>query len=271
MLHLSLLPHRKLYFASDFHLGSHSAQGRDREAHVLRWLDLIRADAQAVFLVGDVFDFWFEYRKVVPKGFIRFLGKVAALRDAGIEFYFFTGNHDLWLRDYLPNELGVSVFHEPVEVRVTSGPPAAPVTRLFLVGHGDGLGPGDWTYRRILKPIFTSPLSQWAFRWLHPDLGMALAHRWSNHSRHTKAGVYETFQGERKEWLLDYCLTVEKEQHHDYYVFGHRHLPLDLPVGPTSRYLNLGDWVNTRTYAVYGGKELTLTAFQTTSSVKQPK
>ncbi len=258
MLNIHLQPGRTLYFASDFHLGRHSPRGLERERHVLQWLDAIRADAQAVFLVGDVFDFWFEYRHVVPKGFVRFLGKVAEMQQAGIKFFLFTGNHDLWMSDYFPQELAIPVFTEPTQLLVTSAPAlgetAPPPARLFLVGHGDGLGPGDWTYRRVLKPVFTSRLAQWAFRWLHPDVGIALAHRWSNHSRVTKAG--EAFKGEANEWIFQYCLDVESSQHHDYYVFGHRHLPLDLPVGATSRYVNLGEWITVRSYAVYAGNEL---------------
>lgn len=261
MIDLTLQPGKKLYFASDFHLASHQGSaGREREGAVLAWLDTVAADAQALFLVGDVFDFWFEYRKVVPKGFVRFLGKLAALRDGGVACYLFTGNHDLWLADYLPDELGIPVFREPVRLEVRSAGDGDSPPTSFLVGHGDGLGPGDWAYKRVLKPIFTNRLLQSAFRWLHPDVGVWLAHRWSGHSRAQK-GLHQAFRGEAREWLLQYCKRVEARQHHDYYVFGHRHLALDLPVGPGSRYLNLGEWFLSRTYGLYDGKNLTLNQF----------
>ncbi len=251
MITISLEAGRKLYFASDFHLGTHAdEQGLQREQAVIAWLDKIRTDAQALFLVGDLFDFWFEYRKVVPKGFIRFLGKISQLRDEGIDIHFFTGNHDLWMADYFPRELGIPVYHAPLELVVTeAGDPA--LTRHLLIGHGDGLGPGDRTYRLLLKPIFKNPLTRWAFRWLHPDLGVTLAHRWSRHTRRAKADVDESFKGAEKEWIYQYCREVEARQHHDYYVFGHRHLPLDLPLGSRSRYINLGEWLEARTYAVF--------------------
>lgn len=274
-----LRPGQKLYFASDFHLGHHNyGESADRERKVIRWLETVRSDAQAIFLVGDVFDFWFEYRKVIPKGFVRFLGKLADLKDAGIEVYAFTGNHDLWMRDYFPNELGIPVYHEPIQFSVfgfqspvsSSEPltenrkPKTENTRRFFVGHGDGLGPGDFRYKRILKPIFTNRLTQTAFRWLHPDVGVWLAHKWSNHSRISKAGhdsKFEPFLGEESEWIFQFCREIEARQHHDYYVFGHRHLPLDLRVSETARYLNLGEWIRACTYAVYDGEDLRLEAF----------
>jgi UDP-2,3-diacylglucosamine hydrolase len=276
---IHLRPGQKLYFASDFHLGHHNYDGAThRERLVIRWLDSVRTDAQAIFLVGDVFDFWFEYRKAVPKGFVRFLGKLAELRDAGTDVYLFTGNHDLWMRDYFPNELGIPVYHAPVQFSVFSLEFSVNDTRStenaklktenpkrFFVGHGDGLGPGDHLYKGVLKPVFTSRLAQWAFRWLHPDLGVALAHRWSSHSRLSKSGPdseFEPFLGEDREWLFQYCREVEARTHHDYYIFGHRHLPLDLRVSETARYLNLGEWIHARTYAVYDGKELRLERFE---------
>lgn len=259
-----LRPGKKLYFASDFHLGSYnSQQGRQREQVVVRWLDSLRPDAQAVFLVGDLFDFWFEYRQAIPKGFVRFLGKVAELKDAGIDVYFFTGNHDLWMADYFPQELGIPVFHQPIELSVRYSPDDQPGTDTrFLVGHGDGLGPGDWTYKNVLKPVFTNQLIQRAFRFLHPDVGIWLAHRWSRHSRLTKAGQFERFKGEEQEWLYHHCRAIEAQRHHDYYLFGHRHLALDLKIGAHSRYINLGEWVNIRSYAVFDGRNLSLEWFE---------
>ena len=263
MLSLTLQPGKKLYFASDFHLASHHGErGRERERAVLRWLDQAATDAQAIFLLGDLFDFWFEYRRVVPKGFVRFLGRLAALREAGIDCYAFTGNHDLWLADYFPQELGIPVCRQPtrLEVRPVNAPPEHPATS-FLIGHGDGLGPGDWAYRRVLKPVFANGFMRWAFRWLHPDLGVWLAHRWSSQSRASQA-TPRAFGRADDEWILQHCKAVESQQHHDYYVFGHRHLPLDLPVNSRSRYLNLGEWFTARTYGLYDGKQLTLNRFE---------
>jgi UDP-2,3-diacylglucosamine hydrolase len=279
-LDIHLRPGQKLYFASDFHLGHHNYGGAsDRERLVIRWLETVRADAQAIFLVGDVFDFWFEYRKVIPKGFVRFLGKLADLKDAGIDLYAFAGNHDLWMRDYFPSELGIPVYHEPIQFSVVSQESSVdspqsttaddwrlttPDSKRFFVGHGDGLGPGDFRYKRVLKPIFTNRLTQAAFRWLHPDVGVWLAHQWSNQSRIAKAGhdsKFEPFLGEDSEWLFQFCREVEAREHHDYYIFGHRHLPLDLPVSETSRYVNLGEWIRACTYAVFDGEDLRLEAF----------
>ena len=216
-----LPPGKKLYLASDFHLGvPNAADSRQREARIVRWLESIEDDAQAVFLVGDIFDFWFEYKHVIPKGFVRLQGKLAELTDGGLPIIMFTGNHDMWMFDYFPTEFGIPVFREPKAYAVNG--------KTLLVGHGDGLGPGDRKYK-LLKRIFANPLCQWAFGWLHPNIGMAIAGGWSRHSRvvNTSKGE-ETFQGEN-EWLWTHCKQVEARQHHDFYVFGHRHLPVRQP------------------------------------------
>jgi UDP-2,3-diacylglucosamine hydrolase len=251
-MHLSLDPlpaHKKIYFASDFHLGvagKHST--RDREQKIVDWLESIREDAHAIFLVGDVFDFWFEYKRVVPKGFVRLLGKLAQITDSGIPVFFFSGNHDMWMFDYFPKELNIPVFHEPQTFRING--------HHLYIGHGDGLGPGDHTYK-ILKRIFRSGLSQWFFRWLHPDLGVRLAHSWSRKSRLANEGTAEVFN-EDDEWLLAHCRDIESKEHHDYYIFGHRHLPIDEEVANGARYINLGEWVNHYTYGEYDGDSLQL-------------
>lgn len=254
-----LQPGKKVYFASDFHLGApDAATSRRRELTIVRWLESIRADAQMVFLVGDIFDFWFEYRHAVPKGFIRLLGKLAELSDAGIELIFFTGNHDMWMADYFEQELDATIHRAPVEFRFSS--PAGSIKKI-IVGHGDGLGPGDKVYKG-LKKVFENPLARWTFRQLHPDVGLRLANGWSRRSRisNTKKGE-EEFRGETHEWLYLYCQEIEAHDPHDYYIFGHRHLPLDLEVSPTSRYINLGEWVNQQTYAVFDGRVLELLVF----------
>lgn len=248
------LHQKKIFFASDFHLGApDDASSKIREDKIIKWLDSIQNEAAAIFLVGDIFDFWFEYDKVIPKGFIRFLGKIAQLRERDIPIFFFNGNHDLWMDDYFTKELGIPVFDHPIEVLVEN--------KKFLIGHGDGLGPGDRQYK-FLKKIFTNPVCQWFFKWLHPDLGIRLAQKWSKSSRITSLQNNENdFKGE-DEWIWAYCKQVEKNQHFDFYIFGHRHLPLDLPVGNSSRYLNLGEWVNQFTYGVFDGEEFEIKKFE---------
>lgn len=236
----------KAYFASDFHLGTPSLQqSRTREQTIVNWLDRIRTDAAVIFLVGDIFDFWFEYKKAIPKGFIRLQGKLAELTDAGIPIILFTGNHDMWMHDYFTQELGIPVYREPRQYLIGE--------QRFYVAHGDGLGPGDYVYKR-LKTVFESSLARGLFRWIHPDIGIGLAHFWSQQSRmsNQKKGE-EQFLGEDREWLMLYCREVEAREHHDFYIFGHRHLPLDLAVSTNSRYVNLGEWVFAKTYAVFDG------------------
>lgn len=240
---------KKVYFASDFHLGApdkHSSLQREKK--IVKWMESISDDAHSIFLLGDIFDFWFEYKKAVPKGFIRFQGKVAELSDRGINIVFFRGNHDMWMFDYFPKELNIPVHSDPQQLIING--------KEFLIGHGDGLGPGDYNYK-ILKKIFRNKLSQWLFSRIHPNAGIAIANRWSNKSRASNIKRNEEkFLGE-KEYLWSYCKGIEAQHHHDYYIFGHRHLKLDLPV-ENSRYINLGEWVTDSNYAVFDGHELLL-------------
>lgn len=250
---LALPPGRRVYFASDFHLGApDAAASLVRERRIVRWLDMAARDAAAIYLVGDLFDFWFEYRHAVPRGFVRLQGKLAELTDAGLPVYIFTGNHDLWMFDYFTQELGIPILRAPVSQQIGH--------QLFHIGHGDGLGPRDHSYK-ALKKVFTSPLAQWLFARLHPNLGIGLASRWSRRSRIQNDLAEAKYFGE-DEWLLVYCRALEARQHHDYYIFGHRHLPLDVAVGPHSRYLNLGEWVNYCSYAAYDGDDLALRYFE---------
>ncbi|MGB3849451.1 MAG: UDP-2,3-diacylglucosamine diphosphatase [Tunicatimonas sp.] len=244
----------KVYFASDFHLGaSDEEQAKERERTVVRWLDHVAHDAQAIFLLGDTFDFWFEYRHVVPRGAVRFLGKLAELADRGIQVYLFTGNHDLWLFDYFPSELGIPVFREPQSFTINA--------QRFHVGHGDGLGPGDYQYK-MFKRLFTAKACQRLFAALHPAWGIGLARRWSAYSRRKNLLRDESFRTKEEEWIYQYCWSVQQQQHHDYYVFGHRHLVLDIPVGASSRYINTGAWFEQGHFARYDGQEFTLTPFE---------
>ncbi len=244
---------KKVYFASDFHLGAPDQKtSKQREEKIIRWLNEIEPEAAAIFLVGDIFDFWFEYEKVVPKGFVKFLGKLADLRDKQIPICFFTGNHDLWMDDYFTEELDIPVHHHPIELTIEN--------KKLLIGHGDGLGPGDRQYK-VLKKIFTNTFSQWLFKWLHPDIGIRLAHKWSKNSRIGNLAKNEhEFKGD-EEWLWKYCQHVEKSKHFDYYIFGHRHLALDLPVGNAARYYNLGEWVTQNSYGVFDGETFQLKTY----------
>lgn len=248
-----LAPGRKVYFASDFHLGAPSpALSRERERRIVRWLDMCAQDAAAIYLVGDIFDFWFEYRHAIPRGFIRLQGKLAELVDGGLPVTFFTGNHDMWMFGYFTQELGIPVLRHPVSLTIGE--------QRFHIGHGDGLGPKDYTYK-VLKRVFASPVAQWLFARIHPNVGIGIANAWSQRSRLSNTAKDDVYLGD-DEWLLVYCRELEKRFHHDYYVFGHRHLPLDVPVGAQSRYVNLGEWVNYCTYGVYDGNTLSLERFE---------
>jgi len=251
---ITLPPGKKIYFASDFHLGvPDHATSLAREKKIVAWLDSLQSDIHSLYLLGDIFDFWFEYRHTIPKGFVRLQGKLAEMRDQGIPVFFFTGNHDMWMFDYFKKEMGITIYRDPLELSIGN--------HKLLIGHGDGLGPGDTTYK-VLKKFFNSSFCQWLFRWIHPNLGMALAHYWSRKSRISNLKREEKFQGEEHEFLLTWCREQEKMNHHDYYIFGHRHLALDLKVGEGSRYLNLGEWVHFSPFAVYDGQTLTLKSFE---------
>jgi len=245
-------PNKKIYFASDFHLGVPTYEKSfEREKRIVRWLDEVKQDAQEIYLMGDLFDFWFEYRQVVPKGYVRLLGKIAEITDSGIPITFFTGNHDMWMFDYFPKELGVTLYREPI-VREYNG-------KTFFLGHGDGLGPGDNGYK-FIKKVFANPVCQWLFARLHPNFAMGMAHYWSKKSRLANGISDEKFTGEENEWLIVYTKEVLKKQHYDYFIFGHRHLPLDIDLG-NSRYINLGEWIKYNTYAVFDGINLELKRF----------
>jgi len=239
----------KVYFASDFHLGAPSPEASlEREKTLVRWLNSIEGDAKALFLVGDVFDFWFEYKHAAPRGFVRILGKLAELSDSGVEIHFFTGNHDMWVFNYLPKEVGFNLYREPKEFEFHN-------TR-FFVGHGDGLGPGDNGYK-FIKKVFANPLCQWLFARLHPNFGIWLANYFSGSSRATNAQYDEKYLGKENEWLYAYCeRKVSQGNSSKYFIFGHRHLPMRLRLTNGSEYINLGEWINYNSYAVFDGNEL---------------
>jgi UDP-2,3-diacylglucosamine hydrolase len=225
---------KKIYFASDFHLGiPDHATSVAREKRICKWLDEIRHDAEQLYLVGDIFDAWFEYKRVVPKGYTRFLGKLAELTDTGLHIEAFTGNHDLWMRGYFKDELNIHVHHNPV-TREFNG-------KKFFIGHGDGLGPGDHGYK-MLKGVLRNKFAQWLYRRMHPDTDRE----------------EEKFQGPEKEFLVQFCLQKLNEEHFDYFIFGHRHIALEYPLPQNSLYVNLGDWIRYNSFGVFDGKDLSL-------------
>lgn len=248
-IHIELAEGKKAYFASDFHLGvPNETKSRMREKRLLNWMKSAEKDAAALFLVGDLFDFWFEYKTVVPKGFVRFLATLAEWTEKGIPVYIFTGNHDLWMKDYLEKELGAKVFHQPILAKIGQNK--------CFIAHGDGLGPGDTKFK-LLKKVFTFPLFQWMFSWLHPDIGISLAQAWSGKSRTDPAE--EVFQGKEKEWLYVYARKKAETIDANFFIFGHRHLPLQLPIeDSTAQYINLGDWLLNDTYLEMNENDATL-------------
>jgi len=244
----------KIYFASDFHLGiDGDSSAIARERIIVRWLRMVAKDADVIYLVGDLFDFWFEYAKAVPKGYIRFLGALAELRDAGIQLEIFTGNHDMWMFDYLEKELDLQIHREPIQKKLGD--------HTFYIGHGDGLGPGDHGYKR-LKRLFNHPWAQWLYARIHPNLGIYIAEYWSGKSRAQNQGA-EDYLGPESEWLIQYCESeIQKGNPADFYIFGHRHLTIDYTLSNGSRYINLGEWMFARSYAVYDGQELNIRFYE---------
>jgi UDP-2,3-diacylglucosamine hydrolase len=242
--------YKKIYFLSDFHLGAPDhASSLIREKRIASFLDEIKNGTSHIFILGDLFDFWYEYKKVVPKGFVRVLGKLAELTDSGIIIKFFVGNHDMWMNGYFEKELNIEVFTEPKEFEFNG--------KRFLIGHGDGLGPGDHKYK-FIKKIFRNKISRALFGALHPAAGIGIADYMSRKSRAATGKTDEKFLGENNEWLIVYCKDILKQEHFDYFVFGHRHLPIDFKLSETSRYINLGDWITYNSFAVFDGVEMQL-------------
>ncbi|MFC4687362.1 UDP-2,3-diacylglucosamine diphosphatase [Epilithonimonas pallida] len=251
---IDLNPGKKIYFASDQHFGIPNAvESKKREDKFIRWMDSVKKDAQVLFLMGDLFDFWHEWKHVVPKGYIRVLGKIAELKDSGIDIYFFVGNHDLWMKNYFEEELGVPVFFEKRYYEVNG--------KKLLLAHGDGLGPGDKGYKRM-KKVFTNPAAQWAFRWLHPDIAMRIANYMSQKNKLISGDEDKAFLGEDKEFLILYSKEKLKTEKIDYFVYGHRHLPMVLDLENEAKYINLGDWISYFTYGVFDGEQFDLKKFE---------
>lgn len=241
----------KLYFISDIHLGVPPFE-QERERMFVAWLDSIKDDAAEVFLLGDIFDFWFTYKHVVPRGGVRVLGKLAELADSGITVHYATGNHDMWIFDYFSQELGLRTYTQPWEFTYDG--------RHFMVGHGDGLGKSDRKYN-FLKLLFSSTICRRLFASLHPWIGMTVAHLWSGKSRSSHTEMDLTYFGHDKEDITKYCIKQLENKHYDYFVFGHRHLRLDIDLGGGARYINLGQWMTDKYYAVYHDGKMTIKDF----------
>ena len=227
----------------------------EREKSIVSWLNAIANDASAIYLLGDVFDFWFEYKTVVPKGFVRFLGAISRLTDAGIPVYLFPGNHDLWVGKYLEAECGVVVVKDAITIKLGND--------ICYLHHGDGLGPGDVGYK-WLKKVFLSKIAQKAFAMIHPGIGVSFAQKLSKKSRLAQNPKEDNYLGDSKEHLTQFCkqyLLNCKTQKPKYFIFGHRHLVLDIDLGEGVRYINLGEWLHGSQYAEYDGVELRLKAW----------
>ncbi|MBT3385078.1 MAG: UDP-2,3-diacylglucosamine diphosphatase [Prolixibacteraceae bacterium] len=240
---------KKIYFVSDVHLGAQALKNNhERELLFVKWLDEIKNDVTELYLLGDIFDFWFEYKKVVPRGFIRVLGKIAEIADRGIPVHFFTGNHDLWVFDYLPKELGV-ILHTQELITEISG-------KKFFLAHGDGFDPEDKGYN-LLKKIFTNKKLQWLFSRLHPNFAFYLAHEWSKSSRLSKIKIEEKFKV-KNEGMYKFAESFLKKEQIDYFIFGHRHQMVDVEINRDTKFILLGDWISNFSYGVFDGEKFEL-------------
>lgn len=241
---------KKIYFLSDFHLGAPDySSSLQREKKIVHFLESIKNNCAEIFILGDIFDFWFEYKNVVPKGYTRLLGKLAEITDSGIPVHLFIGNHDMWMKSYFREELNIPVYFEPKEFERFG--------KHFLIGHGDGLGPGDKGYK-FLKKVFRNKACQYLFGALHPSWGIGLANYFSRKSRAKTGASDSVWQGEEKEWLVIYAKEYLEKKPIDFFVFGHRHYPVIIELNDKSKYINLGDWITNFTYAVFDGEEILL-------------
>lgn len=247
---------KKIYFLSDFHLGMPNKKESDeRERKIVSFLQSIEHDADTIFFLGDIFDFFWEYHYVIPKGFIRLQAQWLRMNELGIKMYYFSGNHDQWLGHYFEEMFGFKIFHQEQLFQIQQ--------HKFFIAHGDGLGPKDSKYK-CLKKIFQSRILRFLFQWLiHPDVAMYIANYFSRKSRLNKKVPDSQFLGEDKEWLILFCQQyLQKDPAINYFIFGHRHLKLDFVLNSGSRYINLGDWIHYFSYAEYDGSQLLLKEYQ---------
>jgi len=242
-----------IYFASDLHLGLYPKyRSLEREKKVVHWLESIKDKASEIYLLGDIFDFWWEYKRVVPKGFTRFLGKIAELTDNGVKVHFMTGNHDMWINQYLSEETGMIIHRKPIIKKMNE--------KRFFIAHGDDLGPGDIGYK-CLKKCFKNKVLQWFFSWLHPDIGIYIGQTWAKKSRYSKT-LTDQFKGEDKERLVLFAKKILQNKPIDYFIFGHRHIPVELKLNKDTTFINLGDWITHFTYGVFDGNGIQLKSFE---------
>lgn len=253
---------KKIYFLSDAHLGAKShTNSIEVERKLCRWLDIIKHDAKAIYLLGDIFDYWFEYKHVVPKGFTRILGRLAEVSDAGVEVHFFIGNHDLWLTDYLSEECGMILHFEPLITELYG--------KKFFLAHGDGLGDESKKFH-LMRNIFHNKFIKKCFSGIHPRWTVPLAHAWSKNSR-DNGGLVE-YLGEDKEYLVKFSKhELKTVPDINYFIYGHRHILLDLPIAEHSSVIILGDWIRHFSYAEFDGEELSLKKFDETTISQQKK
>jgi len=234
-----------LYFVSDMHFGIPSWEDSlEREKMFVSFLDEIKQDATDIFILGDMFDFWFEWKYVAPKGYVRLLGRLAELSDRGIRLYYFSGNHDIWLFGYLEKEIGMNIYHNPEFFECNN--------EIFYLAHGDGLGPGDIGYK-IMKKIFRSKISQWIYARLHPNFATALANFLSNKSRYAnlKKDIWESIFAKQ----VIYAESILSNHKVDYFIFAHQHIPMKKQIGNAELY-NIGNWMGDFSYIRYGESEL---------------
>ncbi len=237
---------KSIYFVSDAHFGiPTSEKSRERERFFVQWLDEIKDQASDIYFMGDIFDFWFEYKTVIPKGYTRIFGKMAELSDAGIKLHYFIGNHDMWIFSYFKEELNMKIYRKAVTLKIND--------KVFFIGHGDGLGKGDYGYK-FIKAIFSNRISQWLFRWLHPDIGVGIANYFSGRSRLANMKKESTQIDYHKESLFQFAAEYARINPVDYFIFGHRHIPIEKQINDKSTFINLGDWIHHFSYAVFDGE-----------------
>ena len=241
---------KKIYFTSDHHFGAPSKKAsKAREKKFVAWLDNIKKDAEVLFILGDLFDFWFEYKHVIPKGFTRVLGKLAELSDHGIEIHFFSGNHDMWMRNYFEEEFSIEVYNKPQEFELNG--------KIFLIGHGDGLGDGDYGYK-ILKKIFINKVCQALYRLIHPDIGLKLGRWFSGSHKEVKKNFNAKRNNER---LINYCKEFDKKISNDTYIFGHSHYISEEKINNNAFYYNAGDWITNSSYLVLSNNKFKINKY----------
>ena len=245
---------KNIYFLSDLHLGFPNHQESIvREKKVVAFLDSIKDSTKELYFLGDIFDYWYEYKKVIPKGFSRFLGKICEFTDNNIPVHFFTGNHDVWMSDYLEKELGVIIHKKPIEKTLNN--------KTFFLGHGDALGPGDKSFK-FLKKMFSSKTLQWFYSRIHPNASFSLAHAWSKKSRNSKPNPEKEIINIEKELLVLFAQETLKTKNIDFFIFGHRHILLDYKLNDKSQFFNIGDWLNNDSYAVFDGSKVELKKYK---------